>query len=364
MRLGYYIKRLQKLGVQKSARSLLGRIKRRMYGSYPACISVEIMTLCNLHCKHCRVTYHGDLIPDVTREFMTFEYFTRIADRLSPLIRKARAFQFSSIEPLFHKDIFRMMDYVSAIHPDLRYPLLTNGLLLDKERIAELLRRNVPTVAISLDGCTRETVESFKTNTDFDRVVRHIKMLREMAGQRLEIHVVFIATRNNIHELVDYVGFCKQLGVDRIMVNGFTSFLPEMAHLYLYSRQGNADVAEIFRQAYHRAKSLDIEIMFPALTVQPTGCESFSCMTITEKGDVAPCILLARRTPFEFLSAVTVVEPIIWGNVFAEEPLSIWRKPEFRSFRIQLQNGQIPTGCSLCPDAYGLVCSRRSVAPQ
>jgi len=296
---------------------------------------------------------------DVNPEFMDFKYFTKIVDRISHLIKKGRAFQFSTVEPLFHKDIFKMMDYVSRYNRGIEYPLLSNGMLLSEKNIKELLKRNIPSVSISLDGCKKETVESLKTNTKFDKVVNNIKLLKKMCQDKVAVYVVFVATKDNIDELVEYVDFCKNLNVDRILVNGFFSFLPENSHLYLYSKQGNPEVQKIFRLAYDNAKRKNIDIEFPSLVAKASGCGLYSYMNIDEKGDVSPCILLARKTPFELFSKSVTVMPVIWGNVFDDDPFSIWKSKKSVQFRKMLRNKVVPNECSLCPDAYGVICSNR-----
>ena len=355
--INYYIKKLKKLGIKQSIN--LG-YSRLMYSSYPYVINVEIMNQCNLQCEHCRVTYHGNIMEDVNPEFMDFEYFTKIIDRISHLIKKAYSFQFSTVEPLFHKDIFKMMDYVSKYNKGIEYPLLSNGMLLTEKNIKELLKRNISTISISLDGCKKDTVESFKTNTNFDRVVRNIKLLKKLCQNKIEVNVVFVATKENVNELVQFVDFCKNLNIDRILVNGFLSFLPKNSYLYLYSKQGNREVQKIFQLAYDNAKRKNIDIEFPSLIAKPSGCGLHSHMNINEKGDVSPCILLARKTPFELFSKSATVKPVIWGNIFDDDPLSIWKSKKSVQFRKMLKNKVVPNECSLCPDAYGVICSNRN----
>lgn len=358
--ISYYTDRLKKVGLRKFIALAYAKTIRT---SYPCTISVEIMTKCNLKCKHCRVTYHGNLIKDVKPEFMEFEYFTKIIDRISPLIKKAFYFQFSSIEPLFHKDIFKMMDFVSGYNKNIEYNILSNGMLLSEKNINELLKRRVPTITVSLDGCNAKTVESFKTNTNFNKVVNNISLVKKICKGKIEPGVVFVSTRDNIHELEEYVDFVKDLGVDRILVNGFLSFLPENAHLYLYSKQGNPEVQKIFRRAYEKAKRNNINIEFPSLKAEPQGCGYTSIMTLDEKGNVCPCIILARQTPFELFSDTCEAEPVIFGNIFDEDPLAIWKGEKSVRFRNMLDNKMIPKACALCADAYGVSCSNRNVKP-
>ncbi len=327
---------------------------------YPEAISVEIMNKCNLECKHCRVSYHGNVMDDVNPTFMTFECFTKIADRIFPLIKKAYRFQFSTVEPLFHKDIFKMMDYVSKYNKYIDLGILSNGMLLNERNINELMKRSVSSITISLDGYKKETVEAFKTNVNFDGLISNIQLLTKLCKNKIEVNVVFVATKENIGELVEYVSFCKSLNIDRILVNGFQSFFPDSSHLYLYSKQGNPEVQEIFQRAYDRAKNNDIDIEFPSLVAKPSSCGLHSTMTIDGKGNVAPCICLARKTPFELFSETKVLGPVVWGNVFDENPLLIWRSKNSVQSRAKLKSKEIPDECSLCVDAYGVGCSNRS----
>lgn len=348
----------------KSIRNLIDiAYAKLMYSRYPNTINVEIMNKCNLKCKHCRVTYYGNIIKDVKPDFMDFNCFIKIVDRISPLIKRARAFQFSTVEPLFHIDIFKMMDYVSAYNKTIEYPLLSNGMLLTEKNISELLKRNVPSVTISLDGLKKEKVEAFKTNTNYDRVVSNIRLLTALCKNKIEVHVVFVATTLNINELVEYVDFVNDLGVDRILVNGFMSFLPEFSHLYLYTKQGNKEVQNVFQLANVNARRKKLYIEFPSLTAKPSGCNLHSNMNIDEKGNISPCILLARETPFTLFSKTATVQPVIWGNVFADDPLSIWKGEKSVRFRSMLKNKAVPNECFLCADAYGVICSNRVVSP-
>lgn len=356
----YTLSKFREYGIWGTARKVFKTI---YLNTFPDTINVEIMTVCNLKCKHCRVTYHGHLIPDVDIGFMKFDQFKRIVDRIILLIKHINLFQFSTIEPLFHKNIFKMMDYVSQHNKHIKFPILSNGMLLNEENIRSLYSRNVPSITISLDGCRKETVESFKTGADFSRIINNIRLLKEIAGEKIKIYTVFIATRNNIDELLDYVDFCNDLGVNTIYINGFLSFLPELSNLYLYSKRGNPTVFNLFQLAHKKAKNKGIFIKFPSLTAKPRGCDLSSYMCINEKGDVSPCILLARKTPFELFSKTGTSSPVIYGNVLTEEPILIWNKKEYLDFRNKLRKSIIPEECVLCADAYSVICSQRTLKP-
>ncbi len=360
MKIKYILSKIKEHGISYSIRKIFNNFS---FGKFPETINVEIMTICNLKCKHCRVTYHGNLIPGVKLEMMELDLFRKIVDRISLLVKHASIFQFSTIEPLFHGKIFEMMDYVSQYNKHISYPILSNGMMLNEDNILNLCSRNVPSVTISLDGCRKETVESFKTGADFNQIVTNIKLIKKLSKGKIVVNTVFVATIKNISELLEYIDFCSGLGITSIFVNGFFSYLPELSNLCLYSRTGNNKVYELFIKAYERAKEKGIFIQFPSLIAKPKGCGLTSFMCIDENGNVSPCIHLARKTPFSLFSNSKIVSPVIYGNVLRDEPYSLWNNKEYVSFRKKLMRSEIPDECSLCADAYGVICSNRKLTP-
>ena len=136
------------------------------------------------------------------------------------------------------------------------------------------------------------------------------------------------------------------------------------SHLYLYTKQGNPEVQEIFQRAYEKAKKENIAIEFPSLTAKPQRCAYTSIMNIDEKGNVSPCIFWARHTPFELFSKSVVATPVIFGNIFDNDPLSLWRNEKYVQLRTMLKSNIIPKECSLCADAYGVTCANRDLKPR
>lgn len=360
MNIKYTLSKIKEYGVKGSIRKIS---KKFLFNKYPEHINIEIMTVCNLRCKHCRVAYYGKEIPDVKPGFMDFNLFRKIVDRISTLAVHAFTFQFSSIEPLFHKDLFKMMDYVSSYNKNLFFPLLSNGMLLSEGNIHELCSRNVPSISISLDGCTKKTVESFKTGVNFDKVVDNIRLLKKMAGSKIKLYTIFIITTENKNELLDYIDFCADLKVDGININGFQCFLPEMSNLYLYSKNGNPEIFELFQRAYDKAKDKSMIIKFPSLTAKKSGCDLTSYISIDQAGNVSPCILLSHKTPLELFSRTSVATPVVYGNVLSEDSVSIWNKKDYQDFRRKLKIHDVPQACFLCADAYGVICSNSSLQP-
>ncbi len=319
---------------------------------YPARIAIEIMDICNLKCRHCYL--QSQSFTD-GRGFMDYDMFERIVSRISPFL-KTRQLSIMSVEALFHNRIFDMYDLITKYNKHSSQSLITNGMLLDETRINNLLNREIYSVCISLDGCKKETVESFKTGVDFDRVVSNMRKLREKGGNKVKISTIFVAHKGNIDELMDYIDFCSSLGVTHIQVTGFISFPPEMTDYCLYSEMGIKEIDEMYRRAKQKAETIGIGFSHPPTKLEPKGCDGApEIMYIDKKGNISPCAQLARKTRMSLFDKVGTSEPIIWGNVLEEDPYKIWKSKASVDFRRQLHERKLPEECALCAMGYGVI---------
>ena len=96
---------------------------KKYVANTPATIILQTVSACNLQCKHCFITNYGTEIKDGVTKIILFDEFKVLADRLTPMIRKSNFFVFSTFEAIINKDIFRMMDYLVAINPSIKFPL-------------------------------------------------------------------------------------------------------------------------------------------------------------------------------------------------------------------------------------------------
>src|ERR1700678_648197 len=105
-------------------KSFVRRVKlglQKYVTDYPYYISVQTVSACNLKCKHCFINdYHTD-IHDGLIKIMKMEEFRAIAERLTPMIRRASFFTFSTFEAILNKRLFEMMDLLLQINPDLQF---------------------------------------------------------------------------------------------------------------------------------------------------------------------------------------------------------------------------------------------------
>jgi len=333
---------------------------RKVISDYPQAISIQTVNACNLKCKHCFINDYKTNISDGVNKIMQFHEFVLVAERLRPIIKNASVCYFSTFEAILNKNLFKMMDLVLEINPKISFPFLSNTMELSIEKIRQLEKYPIPEISISLDGYTKKTVEDFKTEVEFEKVISTIKLLNttSFAGK---IAVGFVAHKGNIHELPDYVDYVNGLGVKRIYVSNILTFTKELEGLELYSKGGNVAAEAFFNEAVRRAKMNNQIIGMPQLSPTLKGCQAVETFFVDTNGNVAPCDFLAVTTPFTLWGKTTSNPPVIFGNIHKEEPIDIYRKKSFRDFRNAHRVGKnLPVECEQCIDAYGLMCSNRT----
>ncbi|HEV2480179.1 MAG TPA: radical SAM protein, partial [Puia sp.] len=230
------VKKLRRIpSDQLLKRSFLG-IKKYLTG-YPYYITVQTVSACNLKCKHCFINDYHTEIHDGVIKIMKLEEFEQFAERLTPLIRHASFFTFSTFEAILNKYLFQMMDRILEINPRMQFPFLSNTMELSLDKIRQLEKYPISEINISLDGYTRKTVEDFKTEVVFEKIIETIGLLQQ-SSLRDKLAVTFVAHRNNVQELPEYVDFVAKLGIKQIYVSNVLSFTASLAPLTLYGPDG------------------------------------------------------------------------------------------------------------------------------
>jgi len=337
----------------------VGRGFRHWVQEYPVHIIVQTVTACNLACEHCFITNYGKEMPDAKNNIMRLDLFAEMLERIAPAVKHAQLFQFSTFEELMHKHIFDMMDLVLKVNPKIKFPIHSNTMLVDEEKLNKLATYPVSEFTVSLDGMKKETVERFKTGATYEIILDTLKRAVALPWDA-NVGVVFVAHKDNIAELPDYVDFVRDMGIRTIYVNNLLSFTPKFHDKYLYTKQGNPEAEKLFSEAIARVERNNMTIHMPRLKPESLGCSIVEAMYIDCHGNVSPCDFLAESTPFELFGETKQGAPVRFGNVMTDDVMEIYRAARTREFRNQHRHGEIPDTCTHCIDAYGLMCSKRT----
>ncbi|HYM00532.1 MAG TPA: hypothetical protein VEZ90_16375, partial [Blastocatellia bacterium] len=87
----------------------------------------------------------------------------------------------------------------------------TNGTVFNS-RVARVLETLPVGIAVSLDGVTKETVESIRVNARYEALMRNVERFRDCADRRkTSFSLTFCLMRQNWHELGDFCLFGDDL---------------------------------------------------------------------------------------------------------------------------------------------------------
>lgn len=241
----------------------------------PPNIEIAYNYKCNIQCEHCFATKLGDITGKIQKKDRSLSL-----DDLREISRQANemgVFQYilQGGEPLGWPDF---EDVVAALNPKEFYiGLVTNGILLNQQKIHRLREIGIDKLVMSIDG--------FRPG----RNNRKIEMLHyaKEAGLRTVINTV--ATTHNVRsaEFLDLVKFAQE--------NGFVLYVNGAAPLGNWSGKTDFVLSQSDREFL-----LNLSMEYDAVRRDSNpfkgefvGCPAFrETIYITQYGDVTPCAFL------------------------------------------------------------------------
>jgi len=168
----------------------------------PRLIFWELTTACNLKCMHCRACPVDQRSP----EDMTTQECKSFLDEISSFASPAVVL--SGGEPLVRPDIFDIASYGTS--KGLRMLLATNGTLVTPDTAKELVNVGIQRVAISIDGATAATHDSFRRiDGAFQAAWNGIECLKA-AGLPYQINTT--VSKHNINEIPEILNMAVNAG--------------------------------------------------------------------------------------------------------------------------------------------------------
>lgn len=169
---------------------------------------------CNASCAFCSVTINRTGI--IKKQLP----MARIKRLVAPVRRTARLFGLEGNgEPSLYTEFGELMQLLSR--DGVPYYLITNAERLTREHIELLLGTDADAINVSLNAATAATHRRVMKVKSFDAVVANLRRLIRWRGETAHplISVSFVVTRDNVHEVADFLRFAEwDLRVDRILV--------------------------------------------------------------------------------------------------------------------------------------------------
>ncbi len=157
---------------------------------------VELTNRCNARCVMCPGKYAGTIVNGCELDERHLkEAFSRTDDIID--------FFMNGTEFLFYTNWQKVADYL--VNSGIKLSLSTNGILLSPHNIRHLIDNKIPLkVNISMDGATKETLESIRINVNYNKLIDNINYLLSYASQKKHdfyISFSFVLMKNNYQEL-------------------------------------------------------------------------------------------------------------------------------------------------------------------
>jgi len=172
---------------------------------WPQQMEFSISNSCNLECIMCSGLFSSAIrarkekLPPLPRV-----YSDEILDSLRKYLPHLKQAKFLGGEPFLVTEYHRIWDMM--IEDDLHTPchVTTNG--TQYNRLVERILNQVPMgFAVSIDGVTRETVESVRVNAKFDEVIENARRFRAYSRQKqTPFTLTYCLMKQNWHEFGDY----------------------------------------------------------------------------------------------------------------------------------------------------------------
>ena len=275
---------------------------------FPLILQIQTQSFCNGRCSICPYPIVSKKLDQGT---MQWDLYLKIANESAsePLL-SAVVYELHN-EPLLDKRIFDCVKYFKSINVNKRCGLVTNGELLDKFSLTDIMQSNLDYLSISLNAHSKEMYESINNGLDYDNVMKNISYLLSNNYTKQKLSLSFIFTEKNVHEVYQAVQYWNKRGV-RTRVMG------------LVNRAGTLDNYERLRlkTGYHGKPFLTQlwrRLMFRLRGV--IGCHLPFChMNILFNGDVIICCHDWNRA--------TVV-----GNVKTSSLKEIWNSKKMNEIR-------------------------------
>lgn len=322
----------------------------------PIRLDFENVSRCNFACTMCTVSEwpKGRRAKD-----MSFEAFKRIIDEQYGLIEiKVQGLG----EPTMQGEAyFEMIRYARARHIWVR--TTTNASLLHLNgNFRKLVDSGVNEIQISIDGAEKETYESIRRQSDFNRVVSNCKLINsycdELGIERTKMWtVVQEANRHQLSQLIELgheLGF-KSMAFSLNLVDFGTERWRKINDGVTVERSFTRAEAE---KLMDKGKMLGIKVRFWNVTQKyRTGDAAGLCPWPFERAYIASDL---RVVPCCIIGNPDVCEVGVADKDFT----SVWRGEALMKFRTAHLEGRIPRVCASCyelPNGRGSAADTRSI---
>jgi len=301
-------------------------------------LQVESAIACNLNCVMCpwrEITKNSE-----NRGLMSSEVWSAIR----PYLSEAKSIDFTGGgEPLLQPDLPEWIAEAKTAGCETGF--LSNGLLLKREKLQQILNAGVNWICISMDGADAETYEKIRIGSNFKRVCENVANIAQLrTGGLPKTMINFVLMDLNFHQIEDIVRLTARLGVDQVNFKQCDVIRGTSGKGHgLFGANETREISRLKKKlakARRLAKKLNILSTASPFTPEELAvCDQDprDSLFIRYDGIVAPCINLAIGGPSAFLGKEVMLPNVHYGRLPQDDLMDLWQSNACKFYREQFE---------------------------
>jgi len=276
--------------------------------SPPILLQVQTISACNGKCPFCPYPHTSKQLPQGKMEWQIYK---KIVDECVSIPSLKFFTPMLQNEPLIDKDLCKAITYFKEKDGG-KTPvfLVTNGYLLDKKILEQLVNTNLDNLIISLNAHKKETYEKLMPGFKFERTLENIENLLSSDLKKMNITLRFLENVENRDEIFEAQQYWQKRGVHTEILS------------FISNRANRVDIG--------RLKSTKTQMLLASKIKQRAfSCFSSCCilpfyqMNILFNGDILLCCNDWGRNP-------------ILGNVANNKLMDIWESEHAKNIKTKI----------------------------
>lgn len=325
----------------------------------PVCLYLEVSNECNLACKTCPITY-GKIEKAAALSLEQVQHLVSQFPTVNRVVLHGVG------EPLLNRQLPKIILWLKR--KGIYVLFNSNGTLLNRRWREALIESGLDEIRLSLDAATPQTFARVRGKPLFDVIVRNIKGLTALKGERgsptPSVSLWLTGLRETLQELSDFIRLADSLGIDRVYLQRLVYWegpndgqMARPDQSLFNSLQ--AEEGEVIRSAERLARSLGVRFEASGATTPSasllrqapdrpwSACmRPWTLMYISARGSAFPCCI----APFSTKN----LGNLSLGNAWTQDLASIWNGERYREFRRKVLSPDPPECCKGCGACWSL----------